>query len=87
VAALAQGGEVPAATGSAGQGRGGGGVHRAALVRGDGPGRRPRAAAAGKAGRGRLEGRRRRAVLAGCSVCVCALGVCAAGGAARGNGR
>jgi hypothetical protein len=53
-AALAQGGEVPAATGDAGQGRGGGGVHRAALARGDGPGWR----------------RRWRAVRAGCSVCV-----------------
>jgi hypothetical protein len=88
-AALAQGGEVPAATGGAGQGRGGGGVHRAALARGDGPGRRPRAATTALASP-RRRWRAVRAAAARCAgggVCVCVRSVCVRPGGARGNGR
>eukprot|EP00267_Zea_mays_P051689 XP_020404675.1 spidroin-1-like [Zea mays] len=101
-AALAQGGEVPAATGGAGQGRGGRGVHRGALARGGGGGsgarapgrRRPRAAlskgAGGVSGGGAVQGRRRRAVRATAARCAgggADVGVCVVCVRARGNGR
>jgi hypothetical protein len=75
-AALGVGGAGPRQGGAGGQGRGGGGVHRAALARGDGPGRCPRAAAAALA----RPGRRWRAVQAAACVPVCVGCVCGRGG-------
>jgi hypothetical protein len=69
-AALAQGGEVPAATGGAGQGRGGGGVHRQRWPGATGPG----------GGGGSGEPRAAVARCAGGGVCVCVGCVCGRGG-------